>query len=1186
MRFHSCLLLLIVLSIVFLNEVHASVGASTPFISYEAESAFLGGGATIYYLTNAPTTPYSSPELEASGHAFVALTAAGQYVQWTNNTGQNITAINLRSCIPDAPAGGGISNTINLYVNGTFRQGFSVNSLQNYCYEGTNYNGQADKNPADGDTRDFWNDTHAFVTGAPIAPGQTIRFQMDSTNTASFYDIDVVDLENPPAALSQPANSLSVVSYGALSNNPSFDNTSAFNNCFNAARSQGKIAWIPPGTWCISAIGGSLNPAGITIAGAGPWYSTIYRVTPKNNTIGIGNIINAVSCTLSNVLLDCNSWSRDGANNDGAVDFSGTNWVVNNVWIQHVTSSFWCAGVNGIAENCRTLSTWADGGNFNNVQSDNGIGENLTYSNNFVRGTGDDAMAINSVGENVYGSTTNYYTIMTNITYVNNTAIGAWGGKGIGIYGGANDVVENNLLQDTARYLGLGVMRFGVNGSDLQSATVIGNTILRCGGNGYSQQQQGMMIGNGGDSQGVGTVENAYIASNTIIDALYDGVGFSTSTNIVLEHNTIIAPGLNGFVAGAPDLGSSVEGYAVLNSNTVTGLNPGYAGFVNSGGDYYIGGIGNTGFTVPSAVPAPWLTQDVGTAVAEGGSSYDNGVFTLVGSGTDIGGTADAFHYVYQSASGDYNILGRVVTEEIVNPAAKSGIMIRNSLDPADMEASVLLTPGNGILFQWRGAYGGSTASATVPNVTAPYWVQLIRSANTFSAFCSSNGQNWTAVGTAVTIPMATNVLAGLSTTSHTNGILCSSMFDNVTTPVQEFNAVHWEGDLIVNLQSSDLNASGKVWTNRTSNANSVANFATVNGKALNITNLTWNSQTVTVLSVTDQIGNAVQSAGTVPSEIIANSPVSAEVWIYATAVNQQNSCAIGYGIQGGPSLPEADREFNYSDPCCGGGVSGDFGSYDTQWGTTPAPGAWHYLAWTYDGATVRLYLDGQLNADNIPAPLQTPGTVMGIGAGIGNSGPNLGADAFQGYIAAARVESGVLTPQDIEANYAVGPLGTAAAITPGGLTAMAGDGQATLTWASSANAASYNLKRSSSLHGIYTNIATNLASFSYTNTGLSDGTTYYFAVSALNPAGESSNSAPVSVQPVALARPLFTVLSSGGQFNLTWPEDHTGWRLQVQTNSLVGTNWVTVSGSTVTNQIFFPVSPANGSVFFRLIYP
>jgi len=183
------------------HKAGASVGAATQFTSVEAESRFLGGGASVVALTSAPTNQYSSPQLEASGHAYVQLTATGQYVQWTNNTVQNITAINLRSCIPDAPDGGGITSTIDLYVNGLFRQAFSVNSQQNYCYEGTNYNGQTDKTPADGDPRDFWNDTHAFISGAAVAPGQTISFQMDSSNTAAFYYIDVIDLEAPPAPL-------------------------------------------------------------------------------------------------------------------------------------------------------------------------------------------------------------------------------------------------------------------------------------------------------------------------------------------------------------------------------------------------------------------------------------------------------------------------------------------------------------------------------------------------------------------------------------------------------------------------------------------------------------------------------------------------------------------------------------------------------------------------------------------------------------------------------------------------------------------------------------------------------------------------------------------------------------------------------------------------------------------------
>jgi cellulose 1,4-beta-cellobiosidase len=210
--------------------------------------------------------------------------------------------------------------------------------------------------------------------------------------------------------------------------------------------------------------------------------------------------------------------------------------------------------------------------------------------------------------------------------------------------------------------------------------------------------------------------------------------------------------------------------------------------------------------------------------------------------------------------------------------------------------------------------------------------------------------------------------------------------------------------------------------------------------------------------------------------------------------------------------------------------------------------------------------------------------TVMGVGAGIANSGPNLGADAFQGYIAAARVESGVLTLQDIQTNYALGPLGTAGAIPPTGLVAVSGDDQVTLSWNASGNASSYNVKRATSSNGVYSVIATNVTTLGFTNTGLSDGTIYYYAVSAVNPVGESANSAGVSAQPISLTPPLFSFSSNAGQIQLTWPQDHTGWSLQVQTNSLTG-NWVTVPGSTLTNQIQISIDPANGSVFFRLVY-
>jgi hypothetical protein len=73
-----------------------------------------------------------------------------------------------------------------------------------------------------------------------------------------------------------------------------------------------------------------------------------------------------------------------------------------------------------------------------------------------------------------------------------------------------------------------------------------------------------------------------------------------------------------------------------------------------------------------------------------------------------------------------------------------------------------------------------------------------------------------------------------------------------------------------------------------------------------------------------------------------------------------------------------------------------------------------------------------------------------------------------------------------------------------------------------------------------------------------------------------------------SLVPPHLACQVADGQIQILWPPDHTGWQLQVQTNSSsigLGTNWVAVPGSTLTNQFVLPTNPANGSVFLRLTY-
>ena len=62
-----------------------------------------------------------------------------------------------------------------------------------------------------------------------------------------------------------------------------------------------------------------------------------------------------------------------------------------------------------------------------------------------------------------------------------------------------------------------------------------------------------------------------------------------------------------------------------------------------------------------------------------------------------------------------------------------------------------------------------------------------------------------------------------------------------------------------------------------------------------------------------------------------------------------------------------------------------------------------------------------------------------------------------------------------------------------------------------------------------------------------------------------------------------------GNSLKLSWPTDHTGWRLQVQTNSLaqgLGANWFDVPNATTSNQITVPITTTNGAVFYRMVFP
>ncbi|HZP61801.1 MAG TPA: protease pro-enzyme activation domain-containing protein, partial [Terriglobales bacterium] len=87
----------------------------------------------------------------------------------------------------------------------------------------------------------------------------------------------------------------------------------------------------------------------------------------------------------------------------------------------------------------------------------------------------------------------------------------------------------------------------------------------------------------------------------------------------------------------------------------------------------------------------------------------------------------------------------------------------------------------------------------------------------------------------------------------------------------------------------------------------------------------------------------------------------------------------------------------------------------------------------------------------------------------------------------------------------------------PTSLSAAAFNGQVSLSWNSSASATSYTVLRSTTSGTSYISIAKGLAATAYTDTAVTDGTTYYYVVQAVNAAGTSGNSNQVSATPAIL---------------------------------------------------------------------
>jgi len=171
-----------------------------------------------------------------------------------------------------------------------------------------------------------------------------------------------------------------------------------------------------------------------------------------------------------------------------------------------------------------------------------------------------------------------------------------------------------------------------------------------------------------------------------------------------------------------------------------------------------------------AGVGPQWIGRDIGNTAA-GSQGPSGGQLRVTGNGYRIWDRTDHFRYVHQSAlSGDFRMTVRVTdVDDFRSGWAKAGLMVRESTDSNSRHYSIYQTNSNGISRQYRANTNGTSSSSSSGGISAPQYLRIEREGNTFSAYRSSDGENWTAQGGNTNMNFGGSVLIGLATSSYEN---------------------------------------------------------------------------------------------------------------------------------------------------------------------------------------------------------------------------------------------------------------------------------------------------------------------------------------------------------------------------------------------------------------------------------
>jgi alpha-L-fucosidase len=535
-----------------------------------------------------------------------------------------------------------------------------------------------------------------------------------------------------------------------------------------------------------------------------------------------------------------------------------------------------------------------------------------------------------------------------------------------------------------------------------------------------------------------------------------------------------------------------------------------------------------------------WLSHDIGAVGAPGSFSQNNGALTIQGSGADIWYEADEFCYAFQAVTGNFMMTARVTNMQNTAAWAKAGVMMRESLNADSKYVINFMSPVNGVALQQRATTGGAAYGiAEMGGLSVPYWVRLMRLGNNFSAYRSSDGSNWTWLGS-TTVSMNANYYVGLAVCSVNDGTLNQAIFDNVSISVPKV-----PGSVVSLTAAAGSGRVGLSWSAAANAAGYNVKRATSSGGpyttiAANVADTVYLDSGVAngttyyyVAAATNALGEGSVSpeTGATPGALTLSSPwLQTDVGAVAAAGSGGNANGAFFVHGSGADVWFAADEFHFV-----------YRSLTNDCSITArVPYVQNVQSTSKAGVMIRETVATDAKHALVDV---TPTTTLGVEfIRRTTTGGGTGADG----------SPGVAAPHWVR------------------LTRIADS----FTAFRSADGVTWVAVGSPVMISMSSNVLVGLAVNSHLDGTLCQA---WFDNVSWTPGA-------VSETPVE-----FSFGVSGNQLQLSWPEEHTGWRLETQTNALdagLGTNWVTVAGSNTTNQMTLPIGVSNVSVFFRLAYP